>query len=111
VCGGIQAAAILTQTKPDIIILDHDLPMGNGSDLIDWLAHVRVIKDGKEEKIAAPPIITASGIPENNTHMKAKCDELGLECHHFQKHEVYSDRADNVIREILNRAKPGEEQP
>lgn len=94
VCSTVGAAAILTHMDVNLLVLDHDLPIGNGSDLMHWMAGAT----GK--KI---PIITASGIPQNNEHMVNLGQQLGLEVHHFQKDEVFRGYADKTIVEILNR--------
>jgi CheY-like chemotaxis protein len=87
-CGALAAATLLSvpQIKFDLIILDHDLPEGNGSDLLGWL---------KEENRDIP-VITFSGIPANNEHMRT------LGAHHiFSKPEVLAGAADDILRSIL----------
>jgi CheY-like chemotaxis protein len=86
VCGAEAAAAILSSMTVDLILLDHDMPYGNGPELLRWL------KDGGLDI----PIITFSGIPSNN-------DQLML-CgahHRFSKAEVISGAADRLIEELL----------
>lgn len=84
--GTMMAEAIIDKYPINLIILDHDLPYGNGSDLLTWM----------KEKDIKIPVITFSGIPYNNAHMM----NLGAD-HHFQKEEVISGKADNIIKQIL----------
>lgn len=84
--GAIHAASIMHTSKIDLIILDHDLPEGNGSDLLTWM----------KNKNFTVPVITFSGIPYNNQHMI----NLGA-THKFEKHEVISGKADELIKQIL----------
>ena len=84
--GALAASAIIEKCKIDVIILDHDLPEGNGSDLLNWM----------KEKNVKIPVITFSGIPYNNQHMI----NLGAN-YKFEKHEVISGLADNIIKQIL----------
>lgn len=97
VTSAISAALILHQLNPHLIILDHDLPYGNASDLLAWMAN-----NGKKDI----PIITASGIPHNNQHMVKVCEEYGLEVYHFQKPQVFFGDADHVVRQLLLKDKP-----
>lgn len=97
VTSAIAAALILHQMNPHLIILDHDLPYGNASDLLKWM-----VNNNKKDI----PIITASGIPNNNQHMVKLCEEFGIECHHFQKPQVFFGDADHIIRQILTKDKP-----
>lgn len=85
--GSLACAAIVQWCpKIDLIILDHDMPLGNGSDLIEWLkAHRRWI-----------PAMTFSGIDENNKHMM----RLGAS-YCFSKDQVIQGQADEVIRRVL----------
>lgn len=84
--GAIAASAVIHNCRIDLIILDHDLPEGNGSDLLGWMK--------KEQKNI--PVVTFSGIPENNLHMM----NIGA-THHFQKVEVIIGKADYLIKQIL----------
>lgn len=84
--GGMAAAAIISSCKIDVILLDHDMPEGNGADLIEWMK-----QNGKEI-----PIITFSGIPQNNENMMA----LGAN-YLFNKGEVIEGKADNIIKKLL----------
>src|SRR4051812_47071445 len=60
VCGAIAAANIMSSgLVVDLLILDHDLPQGNGTDLLVWM----------KNKSCTVPVITFSGIPDNNQHM------------------------------------------
>jgi len=84
--GALMAAAIIMQCNVDLILLDHDMPQGNGTDFLNWLK-----TSGK-----TIPVITFSGISENNTHM------MGLGAHHqFGKQEVILGKADSLIKRLL----------
>ena len=85
--GALAAASIIgSGLKIDVIILDHDLPEGNGSDLMLWM----------KERGLTIPVITFSGIPQNNNYMMS----LGA-THNFGKGEVICGMADGVIKAIL----------
>jgi CheY-like chemotaxis protein len=84
--GSLAAAAMIKTLKIDLIILDHDLPEGNGTDLLNWM---------KTNNVNIP-VITFSGIPYNNQHM----GNLGA-AHVFQKEEVISGKTDDLIKSIL----------
>ena len=84
--GAIHAASMIQSSKIDLIILDHDLPNGNGSDLLNWMKkHNHNI-----------PIITFSGIPYNNQHMV----NLGA-THLFGKEDVINGKSDEIIKFVL----------
>lgn len=88
----IMAATIISQGFKDqvrCIILDHDMPYGHATNLLQWM---------DEAGIKHIPVVTASGIPQNNKHMKNLCDSLGIECHEYDKFEVIGGEADGVIR-------------
>lgn len=84
--GTIFAANLIQNSQIDLIILDHDMSFGSGSEILQWLQ--------KEKKQI--PIITASGIPQNNTNMML----LGAN-YLFSKQEVIDGKADPVIKKIL----------
>lgn len=84
--GALPAAAIINQCKVDLIILDHDMPLGNGTDFLTWM---------KEYNVDIP-VITFSGIPYNNQHMF----DLGAQ-HLFVKGDVIDGKADSLIKSIL----------
>jgi CheY-like chemotaxis protein len=85
--GGLAAAAIIHFCKVDLILLDHDMPEGNGADLLGWM---------KEENKKIP-VITFSGILENNIIM------MGLGAtHQFMKGDVLTGAADELIKGYLN---------
>lgn len=86
VSGALAASGIIEKCKIDVIILDHDLPEGNGSDLLNWM----------KEKNIKIPVITFSGIDYNNDHMM----NLGAS-YKFNKAEVFNGLADNVLKQIL----------
>ena len=84
--GSLHAAAIVAYTNVDLIILDHDMPQGNGEDLIRWLKN-------NNKHIT---VMTFSGLPQNNKHMM----DLGAK-HLFSKEEVVEGKADDIIRNHL----------
>lgn len=87
VSGSLAASAIISYTNIDLIILDHDLPEGNGSDLIKWM----------KDKNINIPIITASGIHQNNVIM----GELGAQYYCFNKENVINGDVDFLIKHIV----------
>lgn len=91
VTGGIEAAAIISHLKVDLILLDHDMPYGNGSDLIEWLA-----KDHRDI-----PILTFSGIPENNNHMEILATQKGLKVYKAWKFDVIEGKQNKLIMDVL----------
>jgi CheY-like chemotaxis protein len=86
VCGAEAAAAILSCMEVDLILLDHDMPYGNGPELLQWMkAHN-----------CSVPVITFSGIPANNdllVHFGAG--------YRFEKADVIGGRADGLIHHLL----------
>lgn len=86
VSGAIAAANLISNMKFDLIIADHDMSNGNATDLLNWM--------NKEAK--SIPMITASGIPINNSNMMA----LGAN-YKFTKQEVIDGLADQAIKEVL----------
>jgi protein-tyrosine phosphatase/CheY-like chemotaxis protein len=84
VSGGVAAAAVISSLKIDLILLDHDMPQGNGTDLINWMKK-------NNHKI---PIIAFSGIPYNNQHM----GNLGVPYPWWTKQEIIDGVADDLIR-------------
>jgi len=89
VSGSLAAANIIANQNIDLIILDHDMAYGSGSDLLLWLKN-RKENDSKLKEIQ---IITASGIPANNEHM------ISLGAHHkFNKQEIIDGLADEIIK-------------
>jgi DNA-binding response OmpR family regulator len=86
VSGSLAAAGLINQTFVNLIILDHDTPYGNGSDLLQWI---------KEYNITIP-VITASGIDQNNVNMM-----VAGASYKFSKDEVINGAADSVIKQIL----------
>ena len=91
VCSAMGAAAIVSNMKVNLIILDHDMPYGSGSELIRFL----------KETGKTIPVITASGIPENNTNMKKLGDDLGYPVHEFHKEDVFNLKIRDVIKSAL----------
>lgn len=87
VAGAAQAAAVM-QTPPGVhlVILDRDMPHGNGDDLLKWF----------RESGVKVPVITFSGIPGNNDAL------ISLGAHHrFEKQAVIDGAADALIKQIL----------
>jgi CheY-like chemotaxis protein len=91
VCSAVAASLIMQQMKVDLIILDHDMPYGFGSELLHWMK--------RNNKYV--PIITASGIPENNDYMEKIASKLKLPCHKLQKKDVFEGKADGLIQEAI----------
>ncbi len=91
--GALMCATLLEHTEVDLIILDHDMPHGNGTDLIGWFKS-HFAQMGRP----LPNLITFSGIPANNDHMK----NLHPEAHLFVKGAVIMGDADSLIKRILN---------
>ena len=84
--GALAAACLITQCRIDLVILDHDMPEGNGTDLLNWM----------KNKNVTTPVITFSGLQQNNHNMKS------LGAHHlFNKSQVIAGDADKLIKEIL----------
>lgn len=91
VSSAVAAACICMNMKVDLIILDHDMPYGFGSELITFLhAQGKIV-----------PIITASDIPENNANMVKLATELGYPVHHFQKQDTFALSIRDVVAAIL----------
>jgi len=86
VCGAEAAAAILSSMPVDLILLDHDMPFGDGPELLKWMGTRGV----------SAPVITFSGIPENNDRL-VRCGAK----HRFEKGDVIRGRADDLIKALL----------
>jgi CheY-like chemotaxis protein len=86
VCGAEAAAAVLSCMTVDLILLDHDMPCGDGPELLKWMDAQR----------CTVPVITFSGIPANNDHL-VRCGAK----HRFEKGDVIRGRADGLIKELL----------
>jgi CheY-like chemotaxis protein len=82
----------LFKDETKLIILDHDMPIGNGSDFIMWLNH---------EKIRNIPIITASGHLPNNPLMFKLCKSFGIPCIESTKRDVLDGKVNDIINSIL----------
>lgn len=90
--GALMCATLMNHVEVDLVILDHDMPHGNGSDLIEWWK-THFVPAGR----SVPPLITFSGIPANNEHMK----RLHPDAHLYVKGDVISGMADDLIKYIL----------
>lgn len=91
--GALSAAAIMHVQKVDLILLDHDMPNGNGHNLIHWMAST-----GRQNI----PVLTFSGIHENNVRMMDFAHRSGMKSMHmFGKNDVIDGHADEVIRTLL----------
>lgn len=90
VSGGIAAASILNNLPHIAILLDHDMPYGNGADLITWM----------KENNRITPIITFSGIDYNNDNMEMMLKQYNMPYHKFSKYEVFDGKADDVLRKL-----------
>lgn len=86
--GAAQAAGILSHVGAELIILDHDMPFGNGIEFIEWMKAA-----GHHPTI---PIVTFSGIDANNDALMA----AGAH-YKFKKNEVINGQADEIIRRVL----------
>jgi len=84
--GGMHAAGIFGWRTVDLVILDHDMPHGNGADLLEWMR-----ANGHQT-----PVVTFSGIPANNQRLM----ELGA-THNFVKNDVIGGKADALIKQLL----------
>jgi DNA-binding response OmpR family regulator len=84
--GGMHAAALFGWRTVDLVLLDHDMPYGNGADLLKWMR-----SNGHKT-----PVLTFSGITENNNILM----QLGAN-HYFGKGEIIEGKADALIRQIL----------
>lgn len=92
--GARAAASILSSHDIHLVILDHDMPHGNGSDLLGWMA---------EAGLLAVPVVTFSGLPPNNERMVSAAASLGFRSvRQFSKNEVVDGAADAFIRESLS---------
>ena len=90
--GALAARAIeVFNSHLKLIILDHDMPVGNGSDLIEWMFVT-------SKKI---PIITASGHYPNNPHMVGLCKKYEIPVHKYTKQEVLDGKANELIKELV----------
>lgn len=86
VSGSMAAAGIISWCSVDLVILDFDMPQGNGADLMRWLQNT-------SKRI---PVITFSEIEENNDLLSS----LGA-TNKFSKQEVLQGKADSVIKILL----------
>ena len=91
ISGAIAASEVIANRS--LIILDHDMPYGNGMDLLRYI---------QEQKIAAT-VITASGIESNNQRMKAYCDLNHIECYCLSKRQVIAGEANSLILSVIGR--------
>ncbi len=92
--GAIQAAAAMSVSKRvDAVLLDHDMPEGNGQSLINWMAGNGFLNT---------PIVSFSGIPQNNTNMNTLAIAHGFTNFHvFTKEEVLGGLADAILQKIV----------
>jgi CheY-like chemotaxis protein len=91
--GGLAASAVLCYAKVDLILLDHDMPEGNGVDLLRWLR--------PQMTLQGIPIVTFSGIEGNNVALVREGAH-----HKSSKEEVLSGKADELIRKLLGLEPP-----
>lgn len=90
----IAAAHLIAATtsgamKVNLLLLDHDMPEGNGTDLINWLHKF-------DHEI---PIISFSGIESNNLSMQKLYRHA---FHLYSKDDVLNGKADELLKLILN---------
>ncbi|HZE97268.1 MAG TPA: response regulator [Planctomycetota bacterium] len=86
VCGAETAAAVIAAVPVDLILLDHDMPYGDGVELLVWMS----------ARGFAIPVLTFSGIPANNDRLL-----LGGATHRYSKSEVIAGAADPLIKTLL----------
>ncbi len=84
--GGMHAAGVIGWRTIDLVLLDYDMPFGNGADLIRWMR-----TNGNQT-----PVLTFSGIHENNNILMG----LGAN-HHFGKGDIIGGKADSLIKQLL----------
>ena len=72
-----------------LIVLDHDLPHGNGRELLEYLF-------ARTNPYTVPPVLTASGIPSNNDALMA----AGAN-YKFTKAEIIEGNADALLQRLL----------
>lgn len=89
--GAVQAAAVILKSGMELILLDHDMPFGNGIDLLAWL------KSSGFPPGPRFPVITFSGIEANNDALMA----AGA-THRFNKSSVLEGAADEAILKAVN---------
>lgn len=75
----------------DLVLLDHDMPIGNGTELIASME-----RNNPYQHLKRMPIITASGIPSNNDALMA----AGA-TYKFTKQQIINGDADDLLRELL----------
>jgi len=93
VSNAIAAAAIIVGKVPvDLILLDHDLQWGNGTELLIMIKELGIII----------PVITFSGLPYNNKKMV----EIGAD-YGYQKQDVIDGKADHIIKNIVGGNRDG----
>lgn len=93
VSGALAAWSVLCSRGADVVILDRDMPHGNGDDLL--------LAMGGDPGLRRVPVITFSGIPGNNSAMRALGESVGLRVHEFDKESVIGGAADELIRSIV----------
>lgn len=64
VCGGNQARGVVEYSKVNLILLDHDMPDGNGPAFLKWLR-----TRSHDSYNCQIPVMTFSGISSNNDHL------------------------------------------
>ncbi len=88
--GAVYAVGVMSSGQVDLVILDHDMPHGSGSELLQWIRHE------SPPHVRDVPVITASGITSNNVRMM----ELGA-THQAHKNFVVESRCNDLISQIL----------
>jgi DNA-binding response OmpR family regulator len=86
VADALQAAVLLMSVKFDLILLDHDLQIGNGVELLIYMQECGVIT----------PVMTFSGHPVNNERMMA----VGA-TYHSEKFDVINGKHNSFILEAV----------
>lgn len=92
--GAAMAASVFCAAPVDLLLLDHDMPRGNGRTLLEWMASQRLFH---------VPLLTFSGLEGNNQAMLDLAASLGFRTvRKHNKNEVCDGLADSFIRESLS---------
>lgn len=89
--GGEFAKDILETCEADVVLIDHDMPYGDG---VETLLETKEIREWYRD--LQPKVITASGIPANNDRLMA----AGAH-YKFTKQQIINGEADDLLRELL----------
>lgn len=84
----ISAIGIVDRQEVNLILLDHDLPWGCGTELLEYMRYNNI----------TIPVITFSGVDDNNIRLM-KCGANYM----YSKYDVIGGKADSIIKLILDR--------